>query len=145
MVTIITVNGTFETPTKDTPWKRLFASEFLLALREESFSSHKFIAGISILDKKYKYLRSKYKISFYPFNDQLDYGLAHYFAKLEITKGKVNKFLTDPLMTSLTKKLSYKNTDEWMEKLLEIPWSIPNDKWIEYKFDIKSSISRITG
>ncbi len=33
----------------------------------------------------------------------------------------MNKFLTDPLMVSLTEKLSYKNADKWIEKLLEIP------------------------
>ena len=31
-------------------------------------------------------------------------------------------------MTPLTKKLSYKNTDKWIEKLLEIPWDILEGK-----------------
>ena len=111
-VTIITANGTFETPTKDTPQKELLASESLFALREEWFSIHEFSADILISDKKYKYLRSKYKNSFYLFNDQLDYGIAHYFADSETTKGNMNKFLTDPLIALLTKKLSYKNADK---------------------------------
>ena len=68
--------------------------------------------------------------SFYSFNDQLDHGLAHYFADSETIKGNVNKFLTDVLMISFFKKLSYKNADEWIEKLLKIPWGIPEDKWI---------------
>ncbi len=34
-VTTATVNSISKTPTEDTPRKRLFASEFLLALREE--------------------------------------------------------------------------------------------------------------
>ncbi len=119
-VTTATANGIPETPTEDTSQKELFASESLLALREEQFSSHEFSAGTPISDKKYKHPRSKYKNSFYPFNDQLDYCLAHYFAESETTKGNVNKFLTDPLIVPLTKKLSYKNVDEWMEKLSEI-------------------------
>ena len=45
-----------------------------------------------------------------------------------MTKGDINKFLSDPLMTPVTKKLSYKNANELIEKLLEIPWSIPEDK-----------------
>ncbi len=68
-VTTATANGTPETPTEDMPQKKLFASESLLALREEWFSSHEFPAGIPISDKKYKHSGSKYKNSFYPFND----------------------------------------------------------------------------
>ena len=71
--------------------------------------------------------------------------MAHYFTELETTKGNVNKFLSDPLMTPLTKKLSYKNVDEWIEKLSEIPWGIPEDKWIEHKYNIKSGVSEIAG
>ena len=40
----------------------------------------------------------------------------------------MNQFLTDPLIAPLTKKLSYKNADELMEKLLEISWGILDDK-----------------
>ncbi len=79
-VTTATANGTSETPTKDTPQKGLFASESLLALREKWFSSYKFPTGTLISNKKYKHPGSKYKNSFYSFNDQLDYSLAHYFA-----------------------------------------------------------------
>ena len=71
--------------------------------------------------------------------------MAHYFAESETTKGNVNKFLSDPLMTPLTKKFSYKNADEWMEKLLEIPWGIPKDKWIEHKYNVESGVSEIAG
>ncbi len=120
-VTIAIANGTPETPTDDKPRKGLFASEFLSVMREEWFCSHEFPTGTPISDKKYKHPRSKHKNRFYPFNDQLDYGLAHYFAESETIKGNVNKFLTDPLMAPLTEKLSYKNADEWIEKLSEIP------------------------
>ena len=47
-------------------------------------------------------------------------------------------------MVPLIKKLFYKNTDKWIEKLLEIPWGIPNDKWIKYRFNVKNNISGIT-
>ncbi len=91
-VTTTTANLTPETPNKDIPQKMLFTSESLSVLREEWFSSHEFPAGTHISDKKYKHLGFKYKNSFYSFNDQLDYGLAYYFAELETTKGNVNKF-----------------------------------------------------
>lgn len=132
-------------PTEDTPSKGLFASEILSVLRKNWFNSHEFSAGTPISDKKYKYLRSKQKSSFYSFNDQLDYAFTHYLAKSETTNGNVNKFLTDPLMASLTKKLSYKNIDEQMEKLLEIPWGIPNDEYIEHRFNVESGVVGIAG
>ncbi len=46
-------------------------------------------------------------------------------------------------MTSLIEKLSYRNANEWMEKHSEIPWDIPNDKWIEHKFEHQSGVVRI--
>ena len=122
------VRDATDSPTKRTPWDGLLASKFLSLLREEWFTGNEFPAGIPVSDIKYNHLGLKHQNSFYPFNDQLDYALAHYFAESETTKGNVNKFLSDPLMTPLTKKLSYKNADEWMEKLSEIPWGIPEDK-----------------
>lgn len=122
-VTTATANDISETPTEDGPWKKLFASKFLLTFKEKWFSSHKFPTGILISDKKFTHSGSKYKNSFYPFNNQIDYGLAHYFVELETTKGNMNKFLIDALMAPLTKMLLYKNTDEWVKKLLEIPWT----------------------
>ena len=32
-----------------------------------------------------------------------------------------------------------------MKKLSEIPCSIPDDKWIKYRFDIESGVSGISG
>ena len=48
-------NSIANMPTKDKSWKRLLASEFLLALREEWFSSYEFFAGTQVLDIKYKH------------------------------------------------------------------------------------------
>lgn len=112
MVITTTANGIFATPTKDTFEKKLFASKLLLALRKEWFSSHKFLAGTLISNKKYKHLRSIYKINFYLFNNKLDYDLAHYFAQSKNTKGNINKYLTNLFIAPFTKKLSYKNPDE---------------------------------
>ena len=139
------VRDATDLPTERTPRDELLASVSSLSLREEWFTGNKFPAGIPVSDIKYNHPRLKHQNSFYPFNDQLDYALAHYFAELETTKGNVNKFLSDPLMTPLTKKLSYKNADKWMEKLSEIPWGIPEDKWIEHKYNVKSGISGIAG
>lgn len=48
-------------------------------------------------------------------------------------------------MALFTKKLLYKNADEWIKKLLEILWGIPEDKQIEYKFAVENSVFRIFG
>ena len=140
-----TVRDATDLPTERTPRDGLLASESLSSLREEWFTGNKFPAGTLVSDIKYNHPESKHQNSFYPFNDQLDYALAHYFAESEITKGNVNKFLSNLLMTPLTKKLSYKNADEWMEKLSEIPWGIPEDKWIEHKYNVESGVSGIAG
>ncbi len=65
---------------------------------------------------------------FHLFNDQLDYVLAHYFAESETIKHNVDKFLSNPLMKSIIKKLSYCNIDKWIEKLFTISWGITDDK-----------------
>lgn len=70
---IATTNNIFKTPTEDIPQKKLFRSAFLLALREEWFSSYEFSADTPISNKKYKHLISKHKNSFYFINNQLDF------------------------------------------------------------------------
>lgn len=81
-------------------------------MKKEWFTKNKFLAGTTISDIKYNHLELEYKNSFYSFKDPLNYALAHYFAKSKTTKGNVNKFLSDPVMAFLTRKLSYKNADE---------------------------------
>lgn len=43
------------------------------------------------------------------------------------------------------KKSLYKNDDEQIKKILKIFQSIPNNKQIEYKFNVESSISETIG
>ena len=107
-----TVRDTTDSPTKIIPWNELLASDSLSSLRKEWFIRSKFSASIAISNIKYNYPRIKHQNSFYPFNDQLDYALAHYFAESETRKGNINKFSSDPLMTPLTEKLFYKNADK---------------------------------
>ena len=69
------------------------------------------------MDTRYERLGSSNNNLFYPFNDQFDYILANYFGKLDTTKRNIDKFLYNPLMKPIVKKLSYWNTNKWMEKL----------------------------
>lgn len=120
-------------------------SKSSLALKKKQFGSHKFAIGIPVLNKKYRHLESKCKNTFNLFNYEFDYTLAYYFAESETTKKNMNKFLINSLMASLIKKLSYKNANEQMEKLLKIPWGILENKWIEHKFVVESDVSKISG
>lgn len=43
-------------------------------------------------------------------------------------------------MIPLIKKLSYKNIDKCIKKLLKIPWLILKNKQIEYLFDVKNGV-----
>ncbi len=104
-----------------TPQAGLLGSESSSSLREVRFSDQEFAAGIPVSNIKYNHLGFQNNNLFHSFHDQLDYGLAKYFAESETTKNNVDKFLSDLLMTPLTEKLSYRNADKWMEKLLEIP------------------------
>ena len=111
-----------------TPQDGLFASESSSFLREIRFSKHEFPAGKAVSDIKYHHPGSLNNNLFHPFNNQLDYALAIYFAETKTTKGNINKFLSKPLMALLTEKLFYQNADKWIKKLSDIPWGIPNNK-----------------
>ncbi len=113
--------------------------------KEVTFGKSKFLVGTPVLDIRYEDPRSQNNNPFYPFNDQLDYTLANYFAKSETTKHNVDKFLSNPLMKLITKKFSYRNADKWMEKLSAIPWGIPDGKWTEHKFELESGVDKIAG
>ncbi len=111
-----------------TPQAGLLGSESSSSLREVRFSDQEFAASTPVSNIKYNHPGFQNDNLFHPFHDQLDYRLAKYFAESETIKSNVDKFLSDPLMAPLTEKLSYQNADEWMEKLSEIPWGIPNDE-----------------
>ena len=108
-----------------------------------TFSEFKFSAGTPVSDIWYKHPGSQNNNPFCFFNNEFDYALAHYFAELETTKRNINRFYTNSLMKPITKKLSYYNTDKWIEKLCAILWGILDDKWTKYKFKLESSVDNI--
>lgn len=81
------------------------------------FSKSEFLVGRPLSNTRYEHPGSQNDNPFYLSNDQLDYALAHYFTESETTKGNVDKFLLNYLMKPITKKLSYWNVNERMEKL----------------------------
>ena len=76
-----------------------------LALTLIALSIASFLIYLSNI--KYNHLRIQNNNFFYSFHDQLNYGLAKYFAQSETTKINVDKFLSEPLMVLLTEKLFY--------------------------------------
>ena len=87
--------------------------------KEVRFSNEEFAGGTIVFNIKYNYLEFQNNNPFYPFHDQLDYGLAKYFAKFKTTKSNIDKFLSKPLITPLTENLSYKNVNKWMKNFEE--------------------------
>ena len=90
-----------------TPQDGLLGSESSSSLRKDRFNKQKFSAGTLVSNIKYDHSGSQNNNLFYPFYNQLDYALAHYFAESKTTKDNVDKFLSNQLIAPLTKKLSY--------------------------------------
>ena len=63
------------------------------------------------------------------FANKGNYRIAALFPKFKTTKGFVNKFKRDPLLTDMSGQCSFRNGNEFEAKLHEIPWGIKNDKW----------------
>lgn len=99
-----------------------------LSLRKIRFSKNKFFASILEFNNKYNCPKSQNNNLFYLFNNQLDYVLAHYFAKFKTIKGNVNKILFDLLIVLLMQKLFYQNSGKWIKKFSKIIFAIMNNK-----------------
>lgn len=84
------------------------------------FGETEFAAGTPISDIKYKYSKCQIKNLFYLFDNQLEYVLAHYFAKSENIKCNIDIFFYNLLIKPIIKNLSYYNADKWIEKLFAI-------------------------
>lgn len=111
------------TPSNFMPQNGLL-NELSSTFKKVTFSESKFLVRTLVSNTWYKYFGTQNKNLFYLLNDQLDYALTHYFAELETTKYNIDKFLSNLLIKLITKKLSYCNLDEWIEKLFMIPWGI---------------------
>lgn len=115
------------------------------SLRKIMFSDQESVTSTLLSNIKYNHIKFQNNNLFYLFHDQLAYRLAKYFARSRTMKSNMDKFVSEQLMTLLTEKLYYQNVDEWMEKLSEILWVIPNNKWIEYKFEYQNVVACIAG
>lgn len=72
-----TVKDATDLPTEKRPWDGLLATKSLSLLKEEWFTRKKFPVSTQVSDIKYNHPGLKYQNSYNPFNDQLDYALAH--------------------------------------------------------------------
>lgn len=46
-------------------------------------------------------------------------------------------------MILLIKKLSYQNSDKWIEMFSKTLQHISNDKWIKHKFELDNSVAKM--
>ena len=65
-------------------------SKLFSIIKEMTFNKSEFLANTPVLESRYKHFGSLNNNLFYYFNDQPDYTLVHYFAKLEIIKRNVD-------------------------------------------------------
>ena len=89
------------------PQARLFKNLLSSSLKEVRFNIEEFATGILVSNIKYNEFGFQNNNLFYLFHNQLNYGLAKYFAKSEIAKNILDKFLSELLMALLTEKLFY--------------------------------------
>ncbi len=94
------------------PQAGLLGSESSSSLREVRFKDQEFTTGTPISNIKYNHPGFQNNNPYYPIHNQLDHELAKYFAEPKTTKSNIDQFLSDPLMTPLTEKLSYQNADK---------------------------------
>lgn len=92
---------TRDMPSKQTPQDRLLGSE------SSSFFEKEFPASIPVSNINYYHPRLQNNNLLYIFYNQLDYALTHYFVESETMKENVDRFLFEPLMIPLIKKLFY--------------------------------------
>lgn len=82
------------------------------SLQKVTFSKAEHQAGIPISDIKYRHSSYQDDNVFYPFDNEVDYALAHWFAISKTTKRNMDKFLTNSLMKFIIKQLSYRNINK---------------------------------
>ena len=97
---------------RDTPQAGLLGSKLSSSLRKVRFNDQEFVISTPISSIKYNHPGFQNNNPFYLFHNQLNYQQAKYFAKFEMTKSNVDKFLSEPLMALLIRKQSYQNTDK---------------------------------
>lgn len=85
----------------------LFKSELSSSLREIRFNTQELATGIVISNIKYYHPGLQNNKLFYPFHNQVDYALTHYFIKFETNKDNIDKILSIWLMAPLIEKLFY--------------------------------------
>lgn len=85
--------------------RQLSKSSF--TFKKITFRESKFLAGTSVLDTRFKHLKSQNNNPFDLFNNQDNYALAYYFTNSETIKRNVNKFFTNFLIKFITKNLLY--------------------------------------
>ncbi|MCJ1470390.1 hypothetical protein MMC07_009035 [Pseudocyphellaria aurata] len=87
---------------------------------------------------------------YYPFNNLANYALALWFQDTGCTKGDVNNFfkneLLEPFHIGLKRPppfhlgLSFKNGEEWLSQLDQIPTGVCNNDWRELELTVETEM-----
>ena len=82
----------------------------------------------------------KEKGEFFPFLNAHEYALAQWFREEKITKGGRHRFFNDPRLEPVHRLLSFKNTDQLLDREGNIPFGIEDDGWTRDVISIQSNI-----
>ena len=80
---------------------------------------------------------------YHPFANKGDYEIAALFSKFKTTKGFVNKFKRDPLLTDMSGQCSFRNGNKFKAKLHGILWGIKNDKWTRATINLDTNVANL--
>jgi hypothetical protein len=85
-------------------------------------------------------LETEEKNRYKSFQSEKNYAFAHWFHQSENNKKDVDKFFQNSRLSKFHEELSFKNDDQWLNKLSKITTSIQKNMWLKQDLIIVSKI-----
>ncbi len=85
-------------------------------------------------------LETKKKNRYESFQSEKNYAFAHWLHQSENSKKDVDKFFQNSRLNKFHQELSFKNDDQWLNKLSKITTNIHKDTWLKQDLIIVSKI-----
>jgi hypothetical protein len=86
-------------------------------------------------------LETEKKNKYESFQNEKNYAFAHWFHQSENNKRDVDKFFQNSRLSKFHQELSFKNDDQWFNKLNKITTSIQKNTWLKQDLIIVSKIN----
>ncbi len=99
------------------------------------------IIDININNDDFQFmLETKKKNKYESFQSEKNYAFAHWLHQSENSKKDVDKFFQDSRLNKFHQELSFKNDDQWLNKLNKITTNIQKNTWLKQDLIIVSKI-----